>query len=129
VRSQMNAYKQFLDKDKHKQVLDNIKDFDKKMTEIEEKLYQTKNRSGQDPLNYPIRLNDKLSGVAGVAGSGNFRPTDQAVEVKKDLTGKIDGELSKLKSLFANDLPKLNELIKQQNIDPLMLKKEEKKSQ
>jgi photosystem II stability/assembly factor-like uncharacterized protein len=129
VRGQMNAYKQFLDKEKHKQVLDNIKDFDKKMTEVEEKLYQTKNRSGQDPLNYPIRLNDKLSGVAGVASSGNFRPTVQATDVKKDLTGKIDSELSKLKSVFANELPKLNELIKQQNIDPLMLKKEEKKSQ
>lgn len=129
VRSQMNAYKQLLDKDKHKEVLDAIKDFDKKMTEVEEKLYQTKNRSGQDPLNYPIRLNDKLSGVAGVAGSGNFRPTDQAADVKKDLTGKIDSELSKLKTVFENDLPKLNQLIKGQNIDPLMLKKEEKKAQ
>ena len=129
VKSQMNAYKQLLEKDKHKQILDAIKDFDKKMTEVEEKLYQTKNRSGQDPLNYPIRLNDKLSGVAGVAGNGNFRPTDQAGEVKKDLTGKIDTEISKLKTIFENDLPKLNQLIKGQNIDPLILKKEEKKSQ
>lgn len=129
VRSQMNAYKQLLEKDKHKEVLDAIKDFDKKMTEVEEKLYQTKNRSGQDPLNYPIRLNDKLSGVAGVASSGNFRPTDQASEVKKDLTGKIDSELSKLKTIFETDLPKVNQLIKNQNIDPLILKKEEKKAQ
>lgn len=129
IRTQMNAYKQLLDKDKHKEVLDAIKEFDKKTTEIEEKLYQTKNRSGQDPLNFPIRLNDKLSGVAGVAASGNYRPTDQAVEVKKDLTAKIDAELSKLKTIFENDLPKLNQLIKNQNIDPLMLKKEEKKSQ
>jgi len=129
VRGQMNAYKQLLDKDKHKEVLDAIKDFDKKMTEVEEKLYQTKNRSGQDPLNYPIRLNDKLSGAAGVAGNGNFRPTNQATEVKKDLTGKIDSELSKLKTIFETDLPKVNQLIKNQNIDPLILKKEEKKSQ
>lgn len=129
VRSQMNAYKQLLEKDKHKEVLDAIKDFDKKMTEVEEKLYQTKNRSGQDPLNYPIRLNDKLSGVAGVTSSGNFRPTDQAADVKKDLTGKIDSELSKLKTIFETDLPKVNQLIKNQNIDPLILKKEEKKAQ
>jgi photosystem II stability/assembly factor-like uncharacterized protein len=129
IRTQMNAYRQLLDKEKHKEVLDAIKDFDKKTTEIEEKLYQTKNRSGQDPLNFPIRLNDKLSGVAGVAANGNFRPTDQAVEVKKDLTSKIDAELSKLKVIFENDLPKVNQLIKNQNIDPLMLKKEEKSSQ
>jgi hypothetical protein len=74
-------------------------------------------------------LNDKLSGVAGVAANGNFRPTDQAVEVKKDLISKIDAELSKLKVIFENDLPKVNQLIKNQNIDPLMLKKEEKSSQ
>ena len=29
-----------------------------KMTAVEEALYQTKNRSSQDPLNFPVRLND-----------------------------------------------------------------------
>ena len=57
------------------------------MTKVEEALYQTKNRSPQDPLNFPIRLNDKLNALAGSAGGfGDARPTDQAVQVKDELT-------------------------------------------
>jgi hypothetical protein len=40
---------------------DNLEAIKAEMQEIEETLYQTKNRSGQDPLNYPIRLNNKLA--------------------------------------------------------------------
>jgi hypothetical protein len=38
-----------------------------KLTSVEEELYQTKNQSSQDPLNYPIRLNNKLAALTGVA--------------------------------------------------------------
>ena len=48
------------------------------LTPIEEALYQTKNRSRQDPLNFPVRLNDKLSGVMQVGSFGDTRPTTQA---------------------------------------------------
>ena len=43
----------------------------KQMTTVEEALYQTKNRSGQDPLNFPIRLNNKLAALLGVAEEEN----------------------------------------------------------
>ena len=65
------------------------------MKEVEEALYQTKNRSGQDPLNYPIRLNNKLAAVGGVT-RGNFPPTDQAYEVRDELVRQIDEWLTKL---------------------------------
>jgi photosystem II stability/assembly factor-like uncharacterized protein len=121
MREQLNAYTKRLDKTKDKDLLDQIGRTQKQMTEIEEALYQTKNRSGQDPLNFPIRLNNKLSDLAGVVGSGNFRPTDQAVTVKNDITAKIDAELAKLKAIFSNELPKLNEAIKAKNLDAIVL--------
>ncbi len=121
MREQLNAYTKRLDKTKDKDLLDQIGHTQKQMTEIEEALYQTKNRSGQDPLNFPIRLNNKLSDLAGVVGSGNFRPTDQAVAVKNDITAKIDAELVKLKAIFSNELPKLNEAIKAKNLDAIVL--------
>ena len=40
----------------------------KNLTAIEETLYQTKNQSNQDPLNFPIRLNNKLAALGGVVG-------------------------------------------------------------
>lgn len=121
MREQLAAYAKRLDKTKDKDLLEQIDRTQKQMTAIEETLYQTKNRSGQDPLNFPIRLNNKLSDLAGVVGLGNFRPTDQAVTVKNDITAKIDAELAKLKAVFSNDLPKINEAIKAKNLDAIVL--------
>jgi photosystem II stability/assembly factor-like uncharacterized protein len=80
-----------------------------RLTEVEEALYQTKNRSGQDPLNYPIRLNDKLSGVFSVVSSSDFRPTKQSYEVFADLGGQADAQLKRLASLTTVDLKKVND--------------------
>ncbi|MFQ5750721.1 MAG: WD40/YVTN/BNR-like repeat-containing protein [bacterium] len=82
-----------------------------KITKIEEALYQTKNKSRQDPLNFPIRLNNKLAALASEASFGDFRPTDQAIAVKDELTAKIDAELTKLKTVLAEDLPAFNKLV------------------
>ena len=49
----------------------------KQITAVEETLYQTKAKSSQDVLNYPIRLNDKISGLYDYAVSGNYAPTKQ----------------------------------------------------
>ncbi|MEM9380325.1 MAG: glycosyl hydrolase [Planctomycetota bacterium] len=74
------------------------------MKSVEEALYQTKNRSRQDPLNFPIRLTDKLSGVRSGAMSGEFGPTDQMVAVAAELTERIDAELVRLQPVFVNEL-------------------------
>src|SRR5262249_56975560 len=79
-----------------------------KLTKVEEALYQTKNKSSQDPLNYPIRLNNKLSQLSGVVGSADAPPTDQTVVVYNEVAGKIDVELAKLKSLLGEDLVAFN---------------------
>jgi hypothetical protein len=107
---------------KHAKVLDAAKALDEKMTKVEEALYQTKNRSPQDPLNFPVRLNDKLNSLAGsVAWFGDARPTDQAVQVKEELTRAIDAELAKLAQIFASDLPALNELARTEGVATVIL--------
>jgi hypothetical protein len=87
--------------------------------QVEEAIYQTKNRSGQDPLNYPIRLNDKLAGVFSVSSGGNFRPTDQAREVFPLLSKQLDHQLAKLKSLEANELKSINEELTKRGVKPV----------
>ena len=99
-----------------KPIVDAAKELDKKMTAIEEALYQTKNRSSQDPLNFPIRLNDKLSSVADSAAGGDFAPTAQARAVYADLVGQIDAQLAQLRALWEKDLPALNELVKKSEV-------------
>jgi photosystem II stability/assembly factor-like uncharacterized protein len=80
-----------------------------KLTAVEEALYQTKSRSSEDPLNFPVRLNDKLNAVAVSVALGDARPTDQAVQVKDQLIAAIDAELAKLDQILARDVPAFNE--------------------
>ncbi len=78
------------------------------LTGIEETLYQTKNQSPQDPLNFPIRLNDKLAGLLTLVSHGDHEPTRQAQEVRQLLVEAIDGQLQQLRHLREETLPALN---------------------
>lgn len=71
------------------------------ITEVEEAIYQTKARSGQDLLNYPIRLNNRMAALLGTVQSGPFRPTKQSYDVFDVLSRLIDAELARLKPLEA----------------------------
>ena len=49
-----------------------------KLTAVEEELYQTRNQANEDPLNYPIKLNNKLAALANVVASTDTVPTRQS---------------------------------------------------
>jgi photosystem II stability/assembly factor-like uncharacterized protein len=98
------------------EVTDAVKAIDQKVTAVEEALHQTKAKSPQDVLNFPIRLNNKLASVAGTVGMGDNRPTDQAERVRKELTLQIDEELAKLRRVLTEDLPKFNELLSKKKV-------------
>jgi len=92
------------------------------LTAIEEALYQTKSKSGQDMLNYPIRLNDKLSGIYGFASDGYAVPSRQAHEVFALLSARSDAQLEKLKTIVDSGIPALNKLAYQQQVPVIGVK-------
>ena len=94
----------------------------KNLTAIEETLYQTKNQSNQDPLNYPIRLNNKLAALGGVVGSAEAAPTAQSYAVYDELITQIDAELQKLAQIMRTDVPAFNQLVRDQNIPAVVVK-------
>jgi len=98
------------------EVTDASKAIDKKLTAVEEALYQTKAKSSQDVLNFPIRLNNKMISLAGTVGAGDSRPTDQAEQVRKELIQQTDEELAKLRRVLSEDLPKFNELLSKKKV-------------
>ncbi len=100
---------------------DNLEAILTEMDEIEKTLYQTQNKSGQDPLNYPIRLNNKLAHLSSVVGNGDYKPTDQAEEVKVELVTKIDEQLVRFKKLEQTQISKIL------NIEEMRTKLNEKK--
>ena len=98
------------------------KDITKELTAIEEQLYQTKNRSSQDPLNYPIRLNNKLAHLNSLMAVGDFRPTDSAIEFKKEVSVKIDEQLNKLAKIYQLGIPQFNQKVKELDWNPVEVK-------
>lgn len=94
----------------------------KNLAGVEESLYQTKNQSSQDPLNYPIRLNNKLAALAGVVSSADAAPTDQSYAIYDELVVQIDGQLAKLAQIMKTDVPAFNQLVREQNIPAVTVK-------
>jgi len=94
----------------------------KKLTEVEEALYQTKNQSSQDPLNFPIRLNNKLAALLGVVARSETPPNDQSFAVYEELTAQINAQLQKLSQIMKTDVPAFNQLVRDQNIPAIVVK-------
>jgi cell division septum initiation protein DivIVA len=92
------------------------------LTAIEEALYQTKSKSSEDMLNFPIRINDKLSGVYGFAASGNAAPSRQAHEVYTALSAQADRQLNRLKDLLQSGLRELNTAIYDRHVPVIGVK-------
>jgi photosystem II stability/assembly factor-like uncharacterized protein len=124
VRKQINDFMARQGKDtvgEIKELSDSIK---KKITKVEEALYQTKAKSSQDVLNFPIRLNDKIAGLYNYAVSGNYAPTAQVIEAYGDLSSQADVQLNILKTIFNVDVPRLNQLIREKQLPVIGVMKE-----
>ncbi|HEY3747326.1 MAG TPA: glycosyl hydrolase [Gemmatimonadaceae bacterium] len=95
-----------------------------RLSAIESEIYQVKNQSGQDPLNYPIRLNNKIAALAGVVGGADAKPTSQSYTVFNDLSAQLDRQLSAMRGQFII-LPSINAALKQAGLPPIVPNTEE----
>ena len=93
-----------------------------KLTAVQESIYQIRNKAPEDPLNFPIKVNNKLASLGGVVGSADAAPTEQAYQVFDQLAGELQGYLDRLKTLVQTDVPAFNRAAREQDIPALMLK-------
>jgi photosystem II stability/assembly factor-like uncharacterized protein len=91
----------------------------KPLTAVEEEVYQVRNRSSQDPLNYPIKLNNKIAALSGVIESNDNKPTDQTYEVFKELSALLDKQLAQRDATLKAGLQRLNAALKREKLDPI----------
>lgn len=87
------------------------KDVLSRITAIEEDLYQTKNRSGQDPLNFPIKLGNRLSAVRRSLETGDAKPTAGAYQVFEELSKELDRELTQLDTILKTGIDAMNPVL------------------
>lgn len=127
VRQQMSDFSARAGKDLPREIKQQIDTINKQMTSVEEALHQTKAKSGQDVLNFPIRLDDKLSSIYNASAAGNSGLSKQAKDAYAELQPLIDEQLNKLKKIMSEDVGKLNQLIHEKLLPVIGVKKEDKK--
>lgn len=108
VRKEMNGMMSELDDDELKK---KGRELLKMISDIEKALVQTKAESGQDVLNFPIRLNNKLAALKSTVATGYGRPTKQQYAVFEDLKAKVDAELTKLNAIWNGEYEQVIEEI------------------
>jgi hypothetical protein len=103
-------------------VRNTAKGLSEKLTAIEEELIQSRARVQQDQLNFPSRLNAKLSALTSVVASADGAPTRQSYEVFRDLSARIDQQLIRLQEVIARDVAAFNDLIRTSDIPAIIPK-------
>lgn len=109
ITKKLDAFtKQYKDNEATKALVEKAKTMKEGFGEIEKALYQTKNRSNQDPLNFPIRLTNKLAHLNSLVSIDDFPPTAQDIAVKNEMTTKINTQLAAFDALVAEEMKAFN---------------------
>ena len=124
LRKQMNDFSARLGKELPKEVKQQIDTVNKQMIVVEEALHQTKAKSGQDVLNFPIKLDDKLSSIYNASAAGQSGLSRQSKDAYAELVVQIDEQLNKLKKIMNDDVAKLNQMIREKSLPLIGVKKE-----
>jgi hypothetical protein len=93
--------------------------FRARLSAVEEDLYQVRNQSGQDPLNFPIKLNNKIAALGSSIEHGDGKPTAASYEVYGLLTKRLQEQQAKLDAIVKADLPRVNKMLADKKLNPL----------
>lgn len=97
------------------------------LTNIEEELVQTKAKAGQDLLNFPMKLNNKLAALASTVASADTKPTQQTYKAVQTITARIDKQLMRWRTIETDSVTKFNTLVGTFTIPAVAIKKKDKK--
>ncbi|WP_233268666.1 glycosyl hydrolase [Cellulophaga sp. L1A9] len=122
ITKQLDAFsKQYKGNEQTKVLLEKAKAMKEKFGAVEKALYQTQNRSGQDPLNFPIKLTNKLGHLNSLVAIDDFPPTAQDIVVKNELTAEINAQLSTFDALISKEIKGFNEEFNQLKLNYLFV--------
>jgi hypothetical protein len=90
------------------------------LTSVEEELIQVRSKAMEDPLNYPIKLNNKLAALASVVAAGDAAPTRQSREVFADLSARLDQQLARLREILDTRVAEFNTLVRESDLPAIV---------
>ena len=98
------------------QIIDLIKKYKSDLDIIENNIHMTKNQSRQDPLNYGIRINNRIAFLLADSQRGDYPPTEQAQEFFESIKGELNEEISKFNRVLNTYTMQLNNMIQDNDI-------------
>ncbi len=122
INSQLSDFqKQYKGNENIKDLLDKAKVLEADLSNIEKELYQTKNQSRQDPLNFPIKLTNKLGHLNALVSMGDFAPTEQDIAVKNELSSKIEKQLEAFNTILNDEVKAFNAAFNEKQLNYLFV--------
>jgi hypothetical protein len=106
-------------KDAPKEVQDAAEQLNKALSAVEVDIYQVRNQSGQDPLNFPIKTNNRLASLLRVVVTGEGRPTGNVEPIFNELVAELKAETDRLDKTLADRLPEFNRMLQRIKRDPV----------
>jgi photosystem II stability/assembly factor-like uncharacterized protein len=96
-----------------------LDDLEQALSTVEGEIYQVKLQSSQDPLNFPIKLNNKIAALQGIIESADVRPTEQTYSVFRTLSNRLDEQLTKLDAGVKTRMPPVNQILQREKLEPI----------
>ena len=122
INTKLDAFTaQYKDNEATKELVEQAKKMKEGFSAVEKALYQTKNRSNQDPLNFPIRLTNKLAHLNSLVSLDDFPPTAQDIAVKNEMTAKINTQLAAFDKLVDEEMKAFNDAFNSLGLDYLSI--------
>jgi hypothetical protein len=91
----------------------------KAVSVVEEEIYQVRNQSNQDPLNFPIRINNRFASLLRVVNTGEGKPTGNVEPIFNDIVSELKAQTDKLQQVLSTDLPALNRMLQRSKLKPI----------
>ena len=89
------------------------------LSEVEGEIYQVKNQAGQDPLNYPIKVNNRLASLGSMVNSGDGKPIGNALPILNALSAELKVLTDNLGRILTKELAAFNTEATRLKLEPV----------
>jgi hypothetical protein len=95
----------------------------RKLSAVEEEIYQVRNQSNQDPLNFPIKINNRLATLLRTVTTGDGKPIGNAEPIFNDLVQELKVQTDRLQQVLATDLPRFNAELRRVGLEEVRIER------
>ena len=89
------------------------------LSDVEDDIYQVKNQSGQDPLNFPIRINNRLANLLSMVQRGDGAPLANWPALFREYSALLKVQTDRIGKVYADDLSAFNAELRRLGLPPI----------